>query len=88
MAAVSVKAQKWVEYKMHDKDTGSTKVQIVRLTRRIELLSTHCSDNHCDKHALLGLVKLLSKRRKLLKYLASKSHTEHAALLGELGIRK
>lgn len=75
-------------HRAHDDDTGSTKVQIIVLTMRINSLSEHCSAHKCDKHALLGLVKMLSKRRRLLKYLAANSPDGHAAFIQSLGIRK
>lgn len=88
MAAVAYSMREWEKFKKHETDTGSTEVQIVRLTNRIKMLSQHCSQNRCDKHALLGLIKMLSQRTKLLKYLARVSSERYKFIIAELGIRK
>lgn len=56
---------------LHEKDTGSAQVQIALLNRRIEELADHLKKNKKDVHSRRGLLKMVSKRRKLEKYLAS-----------------
>jgi len=57
------------EYQLKDKDTGSTGVQIAILTARIKDISSHLNKHKQDKHSRHGLLKIVSKRRKLIKYL-------------------
>ena len=53
----------------HDKDTGSSEVQISQLTAKIENLSEHIKKFKKDKHSSVGLIKAVNKRKKLLDYL-------------------
>ena len=57
------------ELAMHEKDTGSSEVQIALLTEKIENLSKHMKQSKKDKHSSLGLLKAVNKRKKLLDYL-------------------
>lgn len=75
------------EYKTHERDTGSTDVQIALLTQRIEELTGHMRLNRHDFHTQRGLLTLVGHRRKLLSYLERESRTRHRALLDKLGIR-
>ena len=53
----------------HEKDTGSSEVQIALLTEKIEILSKHIKQFKKDKHSSIGLLKAVNKRKKLLDYL-------------------
>ena len=53
----------------HEKDTGSSEVQVSQLTNKIENLAKHIKENKKDKHSSLGLIKAVNKRKKLLEYL-------------------
>lgn len=69
------------------KDTGSTEVQIALLTTKIKQLTEHFKKHIHDYHSRLGLQKMVSKRRKLLKYLKAKHRDRYVTLIKRLGIR-
>lgn len=72
----------------HDKDAGSTKIQIAILTERIRELASHFDEHPKDNHSRRGLVMMVAKRRKLLKYLVKTDYNSYKKLIKELGIRK
>ena len=69
-------------------DTGSAESQIALFTTRISHLTEHLRSNKKDFSTRLGLLKLVGKRRKLLKYLEVNDITRYRAIIAELGIRK
>jgi len=75
------------EYAKKDGDTGSCEVQIAVLTERIKELTEHMKLNKKDYHSRRGLIQMVSKRKKLLKYLESKDLEGYRALKTKLGIR-
>lgn len=76
------------QFKTHDTDTGSPEVQIAILTRRIEELTEHFKLHVKDNHSRRGLLKMVSKRRRLLDYLKRQDFSRYQQLIGKLGIRK
>lgn len=76
------------ETKVHDTDTGSPEVQVGIITERIENLSQHLKVNKKDEHSRKGLLGLVSKRRKHLKYLEKKNTSRYQSLLEKLGLKK
>ncbi len=76
------------EFGKHEKDTGSTEVQIALLTSRINSLSEHLQTHQKDHHSRFGLLKMVGKRRRLLRYLQNQDIVRYRAILGELGLRK
>ena len=70
-----------------DLDTGSPEVQIAILTHRIRELTDHVKVHKKDNHTRRGLVQLVSKRKRLLKYLVRKNVDSYVNLVKELGIR-
>lgn len=76
------------KYRAHEKDTGSSAVQVAILTERINELTTHFKSHKKDFHSRLGLLKMVGKRRRLLDYLKRNSHKEYVDLIQSLGIRK
>jgi len=64
------------QFQKHSEDTGSVEVQIGLLTKEIENLSNHLKKNPKDNSARRGLLFVVNKRKKLLKYLESKNETE------------
>lgn len=68
-------------------DTGSSAVQVALLTKRIEQLSAHMGQNRHDKHSEMGLLKLVGRRRRLLRYLHRRDPAQYRAVIGELGLR-
>ena len=71
-----------------DKDTGSPEVQIAILTERINGLSDHFKEHKKDNHSRRGLLKMVSRRRKLLDYLKGKNPDSYKGLIDSLGLRK
>ena len=76
------------EYKRGEGDTGSPEVQIALLTERIKYLTDHFKTHKKDFHSRTGLLKLVGKRRKLLKYLKKKDVQRYRELIQRLGLRK
>ena len=73
---------------IHDKDVGSTEVQIGLLTEKISKLSEHFKSFKKDKHSTLGLTKSVNKRKKLLNYLKKRNPESYRKVIKELNIRK
>ena len=80
--------EKIKEIANHDKDTGSSEVQVALLTDKIENLSTHISKNKKDKHSSVGLLRAVNKRKKLLEYLKKNKLETYKKLLSKLNLRK
>ena len=76
------------ELAIHDKDTGSSEVQIALLTEKIEVLSKHVKDFKKDKHSSVGLLRAVNKRKKLLDYLKKKKLESYKNVISKLNIRK
>jgi small subunit ribosomal protein S15 len=69
-------------------DTGSPEVQVALLTARINELSPHFKEHVKDHHSRRGLLRMVSRRRKLLDYLKGKDADRYRALIEKLGLRK
>ncbi len=69
-------------------DTGSSEVQVALLTARINDLTPHFKANTKDHHSRRGLLKLVSRRRRLLDYLKRTDADSYRALIARLGLRK
>lgn len=76
------------EYGADEKNTGSTEVQVALLTKRILELTEHFKVHKKDHNSRRGLLKLVGKRRKLLKYLQKKDITKYRELIEKLNLRK
>jgi small subunit ribosomal protein S15 len=76
------------QYRVHETDTGSPEVQVALLTNRIAYLTDHFKTNAKDHHSRRGLLKLVSRRRRLLDYLKGESSQRYARLIERLGLRK
>ena len=87
MLTKRVKSRIIGEHKKHDKDTGSAQVQIGMLSRRVEELSAHLKKNQKDHHSRRGLLKIVSKRRKLLSYLKKTDPKEYEKITKKLGLK-
>jgi|TARA_B100001013_G_scaffold128968_1_gene75241 small subunit ribosomal protein S15 len=72
----------------HDKDTGSSEAQIVALTTRINQLNEHFKSHKHDQTSRRGLINIVGKRAKLLKYLRSNDNEKYLELTKALNIRK
>ncbi len=76
------------ELAIHEKDTGSSEIQIALLTDKIETLSTHIKKFKKDKHSSVGLLKAVNKRKKLLDYLKKNKMDSYKNVLSKLNLRK
>ena len=74
------------KYGQHDRDTGSTKVQVALLTERINSLTEHFRAHAKDFHGQRGLLRMVSRRR-LLEYLKRSDLAKYRQLIDELGLR-
>jgi small subunit ribosomal protein S15 len=75
-------------FKLHDKDTGSTEVQVALLSNRIQYLTDHFKTHKKDHHSRRGLLKLVGQRRRLLNYLKRTNISRYKRIISELGLRK
>ena len=82
------KAKTIADYQRGKGDTGSPEVQVALLTARINGLSDHFKTNTKDHHSRRGLLRMVSRRRKLLDYLKSRNADSYRALIDRLGLRK
>ncbi len=76
------------EYQAHEKDTGSTEVQVAVLTERIKQVTDHLRTHKKDNHSRRGLVGLVSRRRRLLNYLSKEDVNRYQTLISRLGLRR
>lgn len=76
------------DFKTHASDTGSSQVQIALLTERIKELTAHFKVHKKDNHSRRGLLKMVSRRRKLLDYLKRKNIGEYHTIIEKLGLRR
>lgn len=76
------------EYARGDNDTGSPEVQIALMSARISELTEHFDEHKKDIHSRQGLLKMVSKRRKLLDYLKHKDQDRYRELIKRLGLRR
>lgn len=72
----------------NEKDTGSPEVQIAIFTEKIKRLTEHLKSHKKDEHSRRGLLKMVSKRRRLLDYLAKKNKEAYDTVIKKLGLRK
>ena len=76
------------ELQIHEKDTGSSEVQIAQLTGKIESLSKHIKQFKKDKHSSVGLLRAVNRRKKLLDYLKKNKIESYKEVLTKLNLRK
>jgi small subunit ribosomal protein S15 len=88
MSTTVVKPEIIAEYKTHEKDTGSSEVQVALLTARINHLTEHLRTHRKDFHSRRGLLQMASRRRKLLDYLKRHNLPKYNELLQKLNLRK
>ena len=80
--------KKGEELAIHDRDTGSSEIQIALLTEKIENLSKHIKQFKKDKHSSVGLLKAVNRRKKLLDYLKKNKVDSYKNVLSKLKLRK
>lgn len=76
------------QYRRADQDTGSPEVQIALLTERIQSVAGHLKDHDHDYHSRRGLIMMVGKRNRLLRYLARRDPDKYRDVIGRLGLRK
>ena len=88
--ALSTEEKKAVlaEYGIHETDTGSPEAQVALLTKRIEQLTAHLKTHQHDHHSRRGLLLLVGRRRRLLKYVAKVDIERYRSLIERLGLRR
>jgi small subunit ribosomal protein S15 len=82
------KKQILAEYGLHETDTGSPEAQVAMLTKRISDLTEHLKTHKHDHHSRRGLLLLVGRRRRLLKYVAQVDVERYRALIERLGLRR
>ncbi len=89
MALTAEKTQELCEsYRRSDVDSGSPEVQVALLTERITQLTNHLRQNRHDYASRRGLLKMVSTRNRMLRFLARTDRPKYLELIGRLGLRK
>lgn len=86
--AADAKKQVVSKYRVHQSDTGSPEVQVAILSQRIKQLEDHFKTHEKDHHSRRGLLSMVARRRRLLKYLKSRNPERYKSLIQSLGIRR
>lgn len=86
--AATLKTDVIQKYRRHKNDVGSSEVQIALLSQRILQLQDHFKTHAKDHHSRRGLLSLVAKRRRLLKYLKETQPEQYKTLIASLGIRR
>ena len=76
------------EYRTHEKDTGSTETQVAVLTSKIIRLTQHLRENKRDESTRRGLLMMVGRRRRLLRYLNGQNVARYRTLIARLGLRR
>ena len=76
------------EFGKNDQDSGSAEVQVAILSERIRNLTEHLKTHKKDNHTRRGLMQLIGKRRRLLKYIKERDIERYRAIVEKLGLRK
>ena len=84
----NAKAKNIVEFRLHERDTGSADIQIALLTQRINRLTEHLQNNKKDHSSRRGLIMMVGQRRRLLDYLHRTNVNRYLSLTKKLKLRK
>ena len=76
------------EFKVHEKDTGSTEVQVALLTKKIDQLTDHLKTHKKDVHSRRWLLGMVAKRKKFLDYLKETNLRKYNSLIKKLGLKR
>ncbi|MBI4919828.1 30S ribosomal protein S15 [Candidatus Azambacteria bacterium] len=88
MLKTKAKSKVIEKHKVHPTDTGSTEVQVAILSEEIDQLAKHLKKHPKDNHSRRGLLGMVSKRKRLLNYLAKENEKRYKALIKKLGLKK
>jgi small subunit ribosomal protein S15 len=83
-----LKTQVVGKFRVHKKDTGSPEVQVAILSQRIADLTEHFKTHKKDHHSRRGLLSMVARRRRLLRYLKDRSPERYQVLIQKLGLRR
>jgi len=86
--ALDTKRDVMETYRVHATDTGSAEVQVAVLSTRINELQSHFRTHKHDHHSRQGLLKMVGRRRRFLKYIKKKDLDRYQKLISRLGLRK
>jgi len=76
------------EHALHEKDTGSSDVQIALLSEKIDSLAKHLKEHSKDIHSKRGLINMVVRRKKLLSYLKDEDEKRYKAIIKKIGLKK
>ena len=76
------------KYKLHERDTGSSEVQIAIFTEKINQLAKHLKEHPKDNHSRRGLLGMVAKRKKLLEYLKTENSRRYNTIVKKLKLKK
>lgn len=88
MITKETKAKVIKDVQVHDTDVGSPQAQAAILTQRITEVTEHLRDHKHDNHARRGLLQMVGRRKRLLKYLQKKNYSAYQVAIAKLGLRK
>ncbi len=88
MLKTKVKTKIIKDYKVHEKDTGSSEVQVALISKQIDDLAKHLKKHPKDNHSRRGLLQMVAQRKKHLDYLKKKSVRKYNAIIKKLGLKK
>jgi len=88
MLKIKAKTKIIKEHKIHDTDTGSVEVQVAILSEEIAQLAKHLKKHAKDNHSRRGLLGMVSKRKRLLGYLAKEDEKRYNSLIKKIGLKK
>lgn len=88
MLKTNKKSKIIAEYKQHEKDTGSAEVQVALFSEEIKQLTLHLKKHPKDNHSRRGLLKMVSKRRRLLDYLKNEDEKKYNKVVKKLGLKR
>ncbi|MFH1990745.1 MAG: 30S ribosomal protein S15 [Patescibacteria group bacterium] len=88
MLKIKAKTKIIKEHKVHDTDTGSVEVQVAILSEEIAQLAKHLKKHAKDNHSRRGLLGMVSKRKRLLNYLAKEDEKRYNSLIKKIGLKK
>ena len=88
MLKTKTKSKVIEKHKVHDTDTGSVEVQVAILSEEIDQLAKHLKKHTKDNHSRRGLLGMVSKRKRLLSYLAKNDEKRYNSLIKKIGLKK
>ncbi len=88
MITKETKAKVIESVQTHKTDVGSTETQVAVLTARIKEVTEHLQAHKHDNHGRRGLLQMVGRRKRLLKYLSTKNYEAYQGLIAKLGLRK